>query len=129
MSELKKILYVEDDEDIAEVATMTLEEIGGFEVKHCISGVQALGNLPKFNPQLILMDVMMPEMDGPQTLKHMQQKGIADKIPVVFMTAKAQTHQQEEYKQMGAVGVIVKPFDPMTLCQQITRLWEEASGR
>lgn len=129
MTELKKILYVEDDEDIAEIATMTLEEIGGFEVKHCLSGVQALDNLATYNPQLILMDVMMPEMDGPETLKHMQQKGIADNIPVIFMTAKAQTHEQEEYKKMGAVGVIVKPFDPMALCDTIKALWREANGR
>lgn len=128
MTALKKILYVEDDEDIAEIAVMTLEELGGFEVKHCASGMIALDQLSSYAPQLILMDVMMPGMDGPETFERIKETSSAH-VPVIFMTAKAQKHEQEEYINMGAVGVIVKPFDAMTLCSTITQLWEGANER
>ncbi len=122
--ELKKILYVEDDEDIAEVAVMTLEDIGGLEVQHCLSGRAAIDEYANYAPQLVLMDVMMPELDGPETMRHLQ-RIYGDQIaPVIFITAKAQLHEQQIYKQMGALGVVVKPFDPMTLCQKITEMWD-----
>lgn len=125
---LKKILYVEDDEDIAEVTTMTLEGLGGFEVKHCASGQQALDAFSAYKPQLVLMDVMMPVMDGPKMLEHLRKLPQGEVTPVVFMTAKAQTHEQAAYKEIGALGVIVKPFDPLTLCEDIKKLWEKNEG-
>lgn len=121
--QLKKILYVEDDEDIAEIAQMTLEDIGDFEVMHCSSGQEALDAFSTYNPQLVLMDVMMPGMDGPETLKSLRKIPQAKDTPVIFMTAKAQTHEQETYKEMGALGVVVKPFDAETLCDHINNLW------
>ncbi|MGD9639437.1 MAG: response regulator [Alphaproteobacteria bacterium] len=128
MTELKKILYVEDDEDIAEVAQMILEDIGGFEIKHCFSGQEAIDAFPSYNPQLILMDVMMPDMDGPKTFEKIKNLYGKENISVIFMTAKAQTHEQEAYKKMGAIGVILKPFDPMELCENIRNLWEKNVG-
>ena len=119
LSNLKKILYVEDDEDIAVVATMTLEEIGGFEIKHALSGSLALELLASYDPDLILMDVMMPGMDGVETYKEIRNLEKWESIPVIFMTAKAQTHEQKTYMDLGAIGVVVKPFDPMILCKTI----------
>ena len=124
---LKKILYVEDDFSISEVVCMTLEDFGDFEVLHCDLGQKALDAVEAFKPDLILMDVMMPHMDGPTTLTHFKNMDCAKDIPVIFMTAKAQVHEQAEYKALGAIGVLVKPFDPMTLCEDIERLWQHRS--
>jgi len=127
---LTRILYVEDDEDIAEIATMTLEDMGGYDINHCPSGQNALDTFATYSPQLILMDVMMPNMDGPKTLAQLRLLPNGTHIPVIFMTAKAQTHEQATYKAMGGVlGVIVKPFDPMTLCDQINALWTEFNDK
>ncbi len=126
MSEaLTKILYVEDDDDIAQVVMMTLEDIGGFTAVHCNSGQKAIDTIIDFAPQLILMDVMMPGLSGPETLKILGQMPVAQDIPVIFMTAKAQKHEQEAYRNLGAIGVIVKPFDPLALSEQITSLWQQ----
>lgn len=123
---LKRILYVEDDPNIAEVAIMTLEDFGDFDVHHCSSGIDAINTLPKYQPQLLLMDVMMPGMDGPETLSRIRKTEGGKNIPVIFMTAKAQTHEQQSYIEMGAVGVIVKPFDPETLCETLNAFWKKA---
>lgn len=127
MSEtLHTILYVEDDANIAETAVMALEDLGGFNVTHCSSGREALQQIEGVAPQLILMDVMMPGMDGPETLTQLRRlPGIRD-IPVVFMTAKAQKHEQDAYLALGAVGVVVKPYDPLTLSSDIVEMWQRA---
>lgn len=122
---LTKILYVEDDDSIAQVVVMALEELGGFTVIHCDGGQKALDAVVEFAPQLILMDVMMPRMSGPETLEHLQQMPQAKEIPVIFMTAKVQTHEKESYRKLGAIGVILKPFDPMTLSEQVISLWQQ----
>ncbi|KZM49467.1 response regulator [Labrenzia sp. OB1] len=121
---LTRILYVEDDESIAQIVMMTLEDLGGFTAIHCDSGQKALETVIDFAPQLILMDVMMPKMSGPETLEHLRKMPGAKDIPVVFVTAKAQIHEQEAYMKLGATGIIVKPFDPMTLSEEVTSLWD-----
>lgn len=121
---LNKILYVEDDIDIALVAKLTLEAIGGFDVLHCASGQKALDAFPAYDPQLVLLDVMMPQMNGLQTFANLRLMPQARKIPIIFMTARAQTHEQAGYLKLGALGVIIKPFDPMTLSDYIKVLWE-----
>lgn len=126
--DLKKLLYVEDDESIAEIAVMTLEELGGFDVRHCRSGQAALDCVEAFQPQMILMDVMMPGMDGPETFERLKQMPAAADIPLLFITAKAQVHEQQAYIDLGAAGVIVKPFDPMTLSDQIRDYWQGAGA-
>jgi len=123
--DLKKILYVEDDPDIAEITLMTLQDLGDFTVKHCMSGQEALAVLPVYAPQLLIIDVMMPGMDGPETVEKMKLTPEGQDLPFLFMTAKAQTHEQAAYREKGALGVIVKPFDPMTLCDTIQRFWEK----
>lgn len=121
--ELERILYVEDDSDIQEVAKMALEAVGGFTVKICSSGQEALDGAPDFDPQFILLDVMMPGMDGPTTLGELRKlPGFAEK-PVVFMTAKVMQSEVSRYKELGAVDVIPKPFDPMAISDQIKEIW------
>ena len=121
--ELMKILYVEDERDIAEVARLALETVGGFSIETCENGRIALEKGPIFQPDLVLMDVMMPEMDGPTAFKEMQKIDELKNVPVIFMTAKVQATEIAEYKQMGAVDVIPKPFDPMTLADQVRQVW------
>lgn len=123
MSELKRIMHVEDDPSIQTVARVALEAVGGFEVCTCSGGQEALDRFESFAPQLILLDVMMPTMDGPSTLRNLQQQFDLTKIPVVFMTAKVQTNEIESYKALGASDVVVKPFDPMKLSEQIQGIW------
>lgn len=123
MSELRRIMHVEDDPSIQTVARVALEAVGGFEVCTCSGGQEALDRFESFAPQLILLDVMMPTMDGPSTLRNLQQQFDLSKIPVVFMTAKVQTNEIESYKALGASDVVVKPFDPMKLSEQIQGIW------
>ncbi|KPP97358.1 response regulator [Marinobacter sp. HL-58] len=122
--ELQRILYVEDDADIRAVAELALETVGGFSLKTCSSGQEALDEGPDFGPDLVLLDVMMPGMDGPSTLRAMQANPVLKSVPVVFMTAKVQTEEVAFYRELGAVEVIPKPFDPMTLADRIREIWK-----
>ncbi|MES2902763.1 MAG: response regulator [Pseudomonadota bacterium] len=115
---MTRILYVDDDPDIREVALMALELDGGLEVRACASGAEALDVAPLFKPALVLLDVMMPQMDGPTTLGHLRADPATANIPIVFITARTQRAEVEQLKRLGALGVIAKPFDPMTLADQ-----------
>ena len=121
--ELSRILYVEDDPDIQAITMMVLETIHGFVMEACCSGSEALQKAVAFNPDLILLDVMMPGMDGPETLKHLREFPELATTPVVFMTAKVQPQEVQGYLNLGALGVIAKPFDPITLAQQLRSIW------
>lgn len=125
MAELKRIFYVEDEPDILEVAKIALGDIGGFEVGGASSGREALALLEAFGPDLILLDVMMPGMDGPTTLRELRKIPAFADTPVIFMTAKVQPKEIEHFKAIGALEVIAKPFDPMALAGQLSRLWEK----
>lgn len=120
---LSKILLVEDEQDIQMVASMALEELGGFEVAVASSGLEALAAAPSFGPDLILLDVMMPDLDGPGTFAALRQLEGFPMPPVIYMTARAQNSEIEEYRSSGAIDVIVKPFDPMTLASTVTEIW------
>lgn len=128
MNRLERVLYVEDDPDIQAVAQLALEALGGFTVKICGSGEQAVREAAAFAPQIILLDVMMPDMDGPATLAALRAQPALAAVPVVFMTAKVRPSEVRELESLGAVGVIAKPFDPMALPGQVKRLWEAAHG-
>ena len=119
---LRKILYVEDDPDIQEIAIIALEKVGGFELKICSNGKSALEEVEEFNPDLILLDVMMPEMDGPTTFEYLKKMNLKS-APVIFMTAKVQPKEVSHYINMGAKGVISKPFDPMNLKDAILEIY------
>ncbi len=120
---LHKILYVEDDRDIQRIAQLALERIGGFEIKLCGSGQEALAEVGGFAPDLILLDIMLPEMDGLTILDALQRDAGTAGIPVVFMTARVQAEDVAEYRQRGALDVIFKPFDPMTLADRLREIW------
>ncbi|MBO9340004.1 MAG: response regulator [Chloroflexus sp.] len=126
MTSLQKILFVEDDPDIQMVAQLALEAVGGYTVQMCSSGKEALAVAEQFAPDLILLDVMMPGMDGPTTLMELRKKPSLTHTPVVFMTARVQRHEIEQYLAMGAADVISKPFDPMTLSAQVADIWVKA---
>ena len=110
-----RILYVDDEADIREIASMSLELDPEFEVRTCASGREALSVAAAWNPALILLDVMMPEMDGPTTFGRLSEQAETAAIPVVFITARTQAKEVEAFKTLGAKGVIAKPFDPMGL--------------
>lgn len=122
---LKRILYVEDEPDIQAVVRLALENIGGYTLEVCSSGQEAIAKGEAFNPDMLLLDVMMPGLDGPTTLKELRKKPtLADK-PAVFMTAKVQPQEVAHYKEIGAVDVIVKPFDPTTLSEEVSRIYKK----
>ena len=120
---LDRILYVEDEPDIRAVAQMALEAVGGFTVIVCESGPAALAAAPGAAADLILLDVMMPGMDGPGTLRALRQLPATANTPVIFMTAKVQAAEVAHYRSHGALDVIAKPFDPMALAEQIRSIW------
>ncbi|WP_019594896.1 response regulator [Thioalkalivibrio sp. ALM2T] len=126
MAELQRILYVEDEPDIRAVAQLALETVGGFTVKVCGSGEEAAHDAEDFAPDLILLDVMMPGMDGPSTLEALREIPALVEVPVAFMTAKVQPSEIEHYKSLGARDVIAKPFDPMQLADEVRRIWQGA---
>ena len=121
---LTRILYVEDESDIRTISKMALEMVGGYTVEVCHSGKQALEKAAEFNPDLFLLDVMMPELTGPQTLTELRKQQQFANTPAVFMTAKVQTHEVWEYQASNVLGVIPKPFDPMSLSEEILELWK-----
>ena len=124
MSTLQRVMYVEDEPDIQAVAKLALELVGGFTVKVCSSGEEALREAEAFAPDMSLLDVMMPGMDGPTTLKSLRALPTLATVPVAFMTAKVQPAEVAQYKTLGARDVIPKPFDPMTLASQVRAIWE-----
>lgn len=116
---MTRILYVDDEPDIREIALLALSLDPGFEVKAAASGAEALAVIGTWMPDLVLLDVMMPEMDGPSTLARLRESPETLRLPVVFITARAQPQEMQTFATLDARGVIAKPFDPMTLAQQV----------
>ncbi|WP_084474017.1 response regulator, partial [Deinococcus pimensis] len=123
-AELRRVLLVEDDPDIQAVALIALEDVGGLTVLACGSGREALEAAPDFRADVVLLDVMMPGMSGPDTLRALRERPETREVPVVFMTARVQRHEVDEYLTMGAIGVIPKPFEPMSLADELRSLLE-----
>jgi CheY-like chemotaxis protein len=117
--DVPKILIVEDDPDIRELAIMALEHDGGFSVSGCDNSSRAIEEARRLRPDLILLDWMLPGMDGGQTLEVLRSDPETAAIPVTFMTAKLRTSELEQIARLGASGVIAKPFDPMALPEQV----------
>jgi CheY-like chemotaxis protein len=126
MHDLQRILLVEDEKDIQIVARLALEDIGTFQVLVCSSGQEALAKAPAFEPDLILLDVLMPDLDGLATLEAMRGVPSLASVPVIFLTARARSQDVQEYRRAGALDVILKPFDPLTLAEQIRGVWHAA---
>lgn len=126
MSATERVLYVEDDPDIRAIARMALEVLGGFEVRICASGPEAVAATTSFAPDIVVLDVMMPRMDGRTTLAELRRVAGLERVPAVFVTAKVEPDDVERYRESGVIGVIKKPFDPLTLADQIRSLAESA---
>lgn len=127
-STLQHILCIDDEADILEVAQLSLEMVGGFKVTCLGSGREAINKAAGIQPDLILLDVMMPQLDGPSTLTALRAQADLRHVPIVFMTARVQPAEVQHYLDLGAAGVTAKPFDAMALPGQITEMWEHFHG-
>jgi CheY-like chemotaxis protein len=118
----RKVLIVDDEDDIREVAQLSLEMVRGWEVITAGSGVEALERAAATSPDAILLDVMMPEMDGPTVVGRLQADPATAAIPVVLLTAKLQASDQRRFADLGVAGVLAKPFDPMRLADDVAAI-------
>jgi len=125
MEDLKKILHVDDDEDIRVIVKMALELVGQFEVDQYSSGPDAIAGAAAFQPQLFLLDVMMPEMTGEETWHQLRQIPGLEDVPAIFLTAKAESAFADRLLASGCLAVITKPFDPVDLCAKLSQYWAE----
>jgi CheY-like chemotaxis protein len=117
-----RILIIDDEDDIREVAAMSLESVAGWEVIMASSGSQGLVRAAEYLPDAILLDVMMPGMDGPTTFRELRKNPRTARIPVLLLTAKVQSSDQKRFADLGVEAVLFKPFDPMTLSAEISNV-------
>ena len=122
---LETIFYVDDEDDIREVALMALEDVGGLKVQSFRSAREMLAGLPISAPDLLLLDVMMPDMDGPTLLAELRKRQEYAGVPAIFMTAKVQPAEISALIACGAIAVVAKPFDPMNLADSIRDIFED----
>ena len=122
MKALHTIMHVEDNPILREITLMSLEMIGDFEVVQFISGKDAIDNLPDQTPDMVILDVIMPDMGGMETLKQLRKIERFAKVPIVFVTAS--DADSDELMALGAQGIILKPFEPMDLPAQLLKIWE-----
>ena len=118
----RRVLVIDDEEDIRTVSRMSLERVGGWEVLEAESGPRGIELAEAERPDAILLDAMMPEMDGPATIQRLKAEEATREIPVLFLTAKLQPSERKRYAELGAAGVLAKPFDPMTLPGDVANL-------
>ena len=123
MTELRRILHVDDDEDILEITRIALQLADEFELHQCSSGPEALEAIDCVDPDLLLLDVMMPVMTGPELWEAVRARPRFRGMPAVFMTAKAESRLSNDLRERGALDVMTKPFDPMTLGSNLRALW------
>lgn len=119
------MLIVDDEDDIRRVAGLSLARVGGMDVVEAASGAEALRVAEEARPDVVLLDVMMPELDGPATLRSLRDNPATSRIPVVFLTAKAMSSETERLRNLGARGVLTKPFDPVKLPDALRAVLEE----
>ena len=119
---MKHILIIDDDDDIRDVAQLALETVGGWRVFTASSGPEGLTQMQLMLPDAVLLDVMMPDMDGIEVFKRMQAEPKIQKVPVILMTAKTQATDQERFLSLGVTAIITKPFKAMLLAEQIATI-------
>ena len=122
---LTRICYVEDDEDIQRIVRMSLERVGKMTVQIVTDPLVAIGAMSAFKPDLVMLDWMMPGMDGPTLFREMKKRPEVASLPVVFITAKAAQRDLDELKTLGAAGTISKPFSPKDLPDQLRAIWSK----
>ena len=125
---LTRVCYVEDDEDIQRIVRMSLERIGKMTVEVCSDPLKAIDVITKFGPQLVMLDWMMPGMDGPTLFRRMKDTPATASLPVVFITAKASKKELDELRELGAAGTLSKPFIPKDLAEQLRQIWAALPG-
>ena len=118
----KRVLVIDDEDDIREVAKVSLEMVGGWEALTASSGSEGLEKARAERPDAILLDVMMPDMDGPATFHRLQADAALRHIPVILLTAKVQANDRRRFAELGVMGVIAKPFDPLTLPREVSEV-------
>jgi CheY-like chemotaxis protein len=123
MPPLRRILLVDDEPDIRTVVRLALETVGGYSVCVCASAAEALERIEDFRPDLVLLDVMLPDMEGPVALERLRERPGGEAVPVVFLTARVQSEAVETLYRAGAADVIQKPFDPMRLADEVRDAW------
>lgn len=126
---LRRILLADDEPDILEISRIALETVGGFEVSVCTSGRTLLERLAEFEPDLIVVDVLMPDMTGPEVFAEVRRRPEFDTVPVVYLTGVIQEEEIENLRETGVADVILKPFDPMSLADRIDGIWKGIHGR
>ena len=124
VSKLARIMYVEDDEDLRAVVSHVLNDLGGFTVEVCADGQEALDRAPTFQPDLVLLDVKMPGMSGPEVLVHLRQMDGLKTLDAIFMTTLAEAKHQKMYTMLDSLGLLAKPFDLSTLVDDVQALWD-----
>jgi CheY-like chemotaxis protein len=124
---ISKVLLVDDEPDIRRIGELSLRRVGGWDVAMAANGADAVALVATFRPDVILLDVMMPSMDGPQTLAALRRVPEGADVPIIFVTAKVQRDEVARLLGLGAIGVVSKPFDPMTLPEEIRRIAGQAS--
>ena len=120
---LQRVLCVEDDDDIRRILRLSLEKIGRMTVGLVADPMQAIEAMVAFKPDLVMLDWMMPGMDGPTLLARMRERAETRALPVVFLTAKASQRELAELRELGAAGAISKPFAPKDLPDQLRAIW------
>jgi CheY-like chemotaxis protein len=125
---LQRILLADDEPDILEISRIALETVGGYEVSVCSSGMTLLERLAEFEPDLVVVDVLMPDMSGPEVLEEIRRKPEFDGVPVVYLTGVIQEEELDSLKESGVADVILKPFDPMKLADRIHGIWKGVHG-
>lgn len=126
---IKTVLHVDDDEDIRDIVRVALGHIGGLDIAQCGSGIEALQLLSEIHPDVILLDSMMPEMNGEQAFKELRKLEAGRSVPIVFVTAKVHEEAMRGFLDLGAAGVIVKPFDPLTLADDLRAICDRVAAR
>jgi len=126
---LQRILLADDEPDILEISRIALETVGGFEVSVCSSGKTLLERLPEFRPDLVIVDVLMPDMTGPEVFEEIRRRPEYDEVPVIYLTGVIQEEELEDLRETGVADIILKPFDPMTLADRINGVLKGSHGR
>jgi two-component system OmpR family response regulator len=126
---LKRIMYVDDDPDLQDIVRLALETRSGLTVKSCCSGKEAIEEIVHFQPDLVLLDLVLPDLKGTRLLKVLPEIPGRPRTPVIFLSAKIQPGEVEKYKKWGAIGVINKPFNPLTLARHVRDIWEEKARK
>lgn len=129
VSGLRRVLVADDEPDIRTVARLALETVGGLDVRLCASGDEVSNTFASYQPDLVVLDVMMPNVDGVAALAAIRAQPGGASVPVVFLTAKAHDEELRQLEGLGAADVIAKPFDPMTLATRLCVAWGRAHGR